>query len=440
MNNKEKEAFAQYIIETAQKYGADQIAVNIINESEVGLQYRDGAIEQLQESQQNELAVSIYLDHKYSSHSTNDLRKDAVTKFIERAVKSTKYLTADRYRELPNPKYYPKNFDLDLQLLDPDYEKVTTEQRLQTVKEIYDIAKSESEQIISVTSGCGDVAYSSLKATSNGFLGHKEGSLFYMSAEATVKDNDARPEDWSSAQSRFRSQMPDVAIIAKQAANGALDKRGQSKIKTGKYTLIIENRAAARLLSMLISPMSAAAIQQKSSYMDGLIGKSVASSKLTIIDNPLLIKGLASRIYDDEGIESKIRTVIEKGVLQQYYVDSYYGKKLGIEPNGGGTSNLILEAGNRSVEQIVSDIKSGIYVTSFNGGNSNSTTGDFSFGISGFYVENGEMQKPVNEMNISGNAKELWQNLVELANNPYEYSAWQVPTLVFEGVSCSGLG
>ncbi len=438
MTHKEKEAFAQYVMETAKKYGAEQISVNIVNESEVGLQYRDAAIEQLQESQQNELSVSIYIDHKYSNHSTNDLRKNAVTKFLERAVKSTKYLTADEYRELPDPKYYPKNLDIDLQLRDENYHKLTTEERLQTVKAIYDIAKSESEDIISVTAGCGDVVYSSFKATSNGFAGHKEGSLFYMSAEATVKDQDARPEDWSSAQSRFLNQMPDVAIIAKKAANGALDKRGQGKIKTGKYTLIVENRVATQLLSMLISPMSAAAIQQKSSYMDGLIGKSVASQKLTIVDNPLIMKGLASRLYDGEGIAGKQRTVIKNGVLQQYYVDSYYGKKLGIEPNGGDTSNLILDLGSRTVEQIVSDTKEGIYVTSLNGGNSNSTTGDFSFGISGFYVENGEIQKPINEMNISGNAKELWQNLVELANNPYAYSSWQVPTLVFEGVSCSG--
>lgn len=439
MNKQDKELLAQYIIETAKKHGADQVAVDISNESEIGLQYRNGEIEQLQESQQNGLSIKIYAENKYSSHSTNDLSKDAVAKFVERAVKSTKYLTADKFRELPDPKYYPENLDTDLQLRDPNYEDVTTENRLQIVKEIHDIAKAESKQIISVTAGCGDAVYSNFKALSNGFSAHKDGSIFSMGAEVTVKDKDSRPEDWRWVQSRFYNLLPDMSVIAKQAANGALDKRGQSKIKTGKYTLIVENRAATGLLSMLISPMSAASIQQKSSYMDGMIGKSIASNKLTVLDNPFIIKGLASRLYDGEGIESKKREIITNGVLQQYYIDSYYGKKLGLEPNGGSSSNLILEVGERTIEQIVADTQQGIFVTSFNGGNSNSTTGDFSFGISGFYIEKGEIVKPVSEMNISGNSKELWQNLEELGNDPYQYSQWQVPALVFGGVSCSGM-
>ncbi len=439
MNKSEKESLAQYIIDTAKKNGANEIAVNLTEESEVSLQYRDGEIEQLQESQQSGLSVKIYADHKFSSHSTNDLRKEAITKFIERAVQSTKYLTADKYRELPDPKYYPNSLEQDLKLVDADYDTVKTEERLKIAKEIHDLAKAESDKIISVAAGYGDAVISSFKAHSNGFSGHKEGTFFSTGAEVTVKDNDARPEDWYWVQSRFKKQFPGVDFIAKKAAQGALGKIGQAKIKTGTYNVIVENRAAMNLVSMLMSPMSASAIQQKSSYLDGMIGQFVASDKLTIIDNPFIINGLGSRLFDSEGIASKERKIIDKGILQQYYIDSYYGKKLGLEPNGGSSSNLIFETGNQSIDDLMKGLKEGIFLTGFNGGNSNSTTGDFSFGISGFYFENGKIAKPINEMNISGNAKEFWKQLTEVANDPYPYSKWQVPSLVFEGVNFSGL-
>jgi len=439
MNKTEKESLAAYIIDTAKNNGANEVAVNLSEESEVSLQYRDGEIEQLQESQQSGLSVKIYADHKYSTHSTNDLRKDAIAKFIERAVKSTKFLTADKFRELPNPKYYPKNLDQDLKLVDTDYENIKTEDRLKIANEIYDLAVGESEKIISVAAGYGDAIFSSFKAHSNGFSGHKDGTIFSTGAEVTVKDNDVRPEDWYWVQSRFKNLFPSAEFIAKKASLGALNKIGQSKIKSGSYNLIVENRAAMNLVSMLMSPMSASAIQQKSSYLDGMIGHAIASEKLNIVDDPFIVGGHGSRLYDSEGIASVERKIVDKGILQQYFIDSYYGKKLGLEPNGGSSSNLVFDIGNQSIDELIVNLKNGIFLTGFNGGNSNSTTGDFSFGISGFYFEDGKIVKPINEMNISGNAKEFWMQLTEVANDPYPYSKWQVPSLVFEGVNFSGL-
>jgi len=438
MNNSEKESLAAYVIELAKKNGADEIAVNLGEESEVGIQFRDGEIEQLQESQQNALSVSIYYQNKFSSHSTNNLNRIALTEFIEKAVRATRFLTADKFRELPNPKYYPSNFDIDLNLFDPFYNEVKTEDRIQLVKEIYETSKSQSDKIISVAAGYGDTIFSSLKVHSNGFLGHSQGTMFSASAEVTVKDNDSRPEDWYSAQSRFINKIPDAKIIGKKAAQGALKKIGQTKIKSGTYNMLVENRAAMRLISMLISPMSASSIQQKSSYMDGMLGKAIASNILTITDNPFIKGGLGSKLYDGEGIATRERCIIDKGILQQYFIDNYYGKKLGMEPTGGSSSNLLFTIGNQSIDQMVAQINQGILITGFNGGNSNSTTGDFSFGISGFLFENGQIIKPINEMNISGNAKTFWANLIQLGNDPYLYSKWQVPSLLFESIAFSG--
>lgn len=434
----EKESLAQFVIDEAKKHGADEIAINISNDSGVDIQYRDGKIEQLQESQQSGLSINVYGAHKYSSHSTNDLDRNRLEKFVEQAVLSTKYLTADKFRSLPDPKLYPEDLSKDLQLVDKDFAKIGTKFRLETVKELYEAAKSKSDKIISVATGYGDGVFHTLKVHSNGFSGSMEGTSFSAGAEVTVRDGDARPEDWYYIQTRFKDDIPSLKFIGLKAAEGALSKIGQTKVKSGQYSMLVENRAAMRLVSMLISPLSAAAIQQKSSYLDGMLDKSIASGVLNIVDDPFVPKGLGSRLYDGQGIASQKRTVIKKGVLKSYFVDDYYGRKLGMEVNGGSSSNFIFDTGGKSFEQTLVSLKKAIWVTGFNGGNSNATTGDFSFGVSGFLVEKGHVVKPINEMNISGNAKDFWQKLSEMVNDPYPYSKWKVPSMLFEDISFSG--
>jgi PmbA protein len=133
------------------------------------------------------------------------------------------------------------------------------------------------------------------------------------------------------------------------------------------------------------------------------------------------------------------RVKIEKGVLKEYYIDTYYGSKLGMEPNSGSTTNVALEYGSKSLDDLIKGMKKGIVVRNFIGGNSNSTTGDFSFGIMGQYVEDGKIIKPVNEMNISGNMSDFWNSLSEVGNDPYVYSTWRLPSLYFTDVQFSGI-
>jgi PmbA protein len=131
--------------------------------------------------------------------------------------------------------------------------------------------------------------------------------------------------------------------------------------------------------------------------------------------------------------------MIDKGVLKSYYIDTYYGKKLGMEPTSGSSTNIVLDYGTKSLEEMVKEMKKGILITSFIGGNSNSTTGDFSFGIIGRYVEDGKIIKPVHEMNISGNFTDLLNQLVEVGNDPYIYSSLRLPSLHFKDVQFSGI-
>lgn len=439
MNNNEILDLAEWVVKETIKAGADEAFVSSYKYRAIDIQYRDKKIEKLQESTQKSLSLDVYAKQRYSGHSTSDLKKESLKKFISEAVASTKYLSEDEFRKLPEPKYYPKETSGDLGIFDSYYEKIESPERIKIASEIESIAMAQSEKIISVTSSYYDNLAEGVRVTSNGLKNEWKSTLFSVSASVTVKDENSKPEDWFSASTKCYKDIPSAGLIAQNAANRALKKIGQKKIESGKYPMLVENRAVGNLINTLGGPMTARAIQQKSSFLDGMMDKKIASEKLTVIDDPFLYKGLGSRFCDNEGLAAKKRVMIEKGILRSYLVDNYYGRKLGMELTSGSTSNIIFDQGSKSLDELVKEIKKGILVNGFIGGNSNSTTGDFSFGIVGLLIENGAIVKAVNEMNISGNAKELWNQLVEIGNDPYPYSSLRSPAMLFDGVNFSGL-
>ncbi|MBN2411206.1 TldD/PmbA family protein [candidate division KSB1 bacterium] len=440
MSKNDRLELAQWAITRALKLGADQAAVSISNQRDVEVEFRDNKPEKLKESTQNSLSLKIYTDQKYSYHSTNDMGKESLEKFIKEAIVSTTYLTKDEYRSLPDPKYYPENLNIELDILDKSYQQIDTKERVKLAAEIEKAALNISDKIISATASYSDTHFHLVRVHSNGFSAGIEGTSFGAGVEVTVKDPDGgRPADWSWAVTRFFNELPNAEFLAKKAVGGALAKIGQDKIESGKYTMIVENRAASRLISLLTGPMTARALQQKSSYLEGKQGQQIASEKLTLIDDPFIKRGLGSRLFDSEGLAVKRRVLIEKGVLKEYLLDDYYGKKLGLEPNSGSTSNIIFDNGSGTMEDMIKDVEKGILINNFIGGNSNSTTGDFSFGIVGQFISDGQIVKPVNEMNISGNSEEFWHKLLKLGNDPYPYSSTRVPSLLFNDIQFSGI-
>lgn len=435
----DKLELAKWAADFAKKQGASQTRVEVSNSRDVEIEVRDKKLEKLKETTQNSLSLNIYLDKKYSGHFTNDLRKESLEKFIKEAVIATKYLSADEFRELPDPKYYPKDKSMNLNILDKNYEVLNTDKRIEIAKALEKSAVAQSDKIISATGGFYDSLYSSAMVMSNGFEGISEATSFWAGANVTVKDNDARPEDWNYKGSRFFNDLPSAEELGKEAADRALRKIGQKKIESGTFDMLVENRSCGRLIGMLISPMSAQSLQQKSSFLEEMMGKKIASDKFTLIDDPFIVGAFGSRLYDGDGIASQKRTMIEKGVLKRFYIDNYYGKKLGMEPTSSGTSNLIFEYGPRSMGEMIKSIDKGIFVTSFIGGNSNSTTGDFSFGVSGMLIEKGILVHPIYEMNITGNAKEFWDKLAEMGSDVYENSQWMTSSMLFKDIYFAGL-
>ncbi len=216
-------------------------------------------------------------------------------------------------------------------------------------------------------------------------------------------------------------------------------KLGQTKVKSGKYTMVVDPLNSGRLVSPMIQALYGSALQQKNSFMLNKLGTQVAAAKMTLMDEPHLPQASGARYFDNEGVATQRRAIFENGVLNTYFIDTYNAKKMNVEPTISSPSLLVMKTGSKDLDGLTAGVSNGILVTGFNGGNCNSSTGDFSYGIEGFLIENGKLTVPVSEMNITGNMLSLWNSLVETGNDPRLSSSWRIPSLVFDGVDFSGL-
>lgn len=439
MNNAERKQLARWASEYARKQGASDTSVTITRRRQVEIEVREQKTESIKESTENNLSLQIYRDNKYSSHNTNNLKKDQLEKFISEAVAVTAYLSSDPHRQLPDPSLYPRSLDKNLLLFDEVQPGVTPEYRIEQAMKIEQGVRDNQKELLSVTTYFQDNMVESVKVHSNGFEGEQTDTMFNMGGTLSVNDNDSRPSGWYFASSRFLNKLPTTEEITEAIIFETLRQLGQKQAPSGKYAMLVENKVAANLLWYYFDAMNGYNLQQQSSFLIGKQNTQVGSDLFTVIDDPFIESGLASRQYDYEGIAARKRTMLEKGILKEYFINNYYGRKLGVTPNGGSQSNIIVPPGSRSQDQIIALHQKAILVTGFNGGNANATTGDFSFGIQGQLIENGKIVRPVNEMNITGNYMSLMNNLVEIGNDPYPYSSFRTPLLAFEGVDFSGL-
>lgn len=433
---------ARRVVKTSLAKGAKEAAARTYKVREVSVQWRDGKLEQINEATTRGVGLQLYVDGRYSMASSSDLRPEALDQFIADSVAMTRALAVDPFRSLPDPALYEGRAKLDLQLQDPAYAAVTAEQRREIAKEIEAGARAVkgAEAILSVTTSFSDTLTEELRLASNGFEGERVTTAFFTSAGVTVKDQDGRrPEDFAYGGVRFLGEMPSATGVGRQAAERAIGRLGSKKGESAVLPMVLENRSGGRLVSALIEPLSASALQQKRSFLEGKVGQAIGSELLTIADDPHVPKGFGSRLYDNEGLAAKRLPVVEKGVLRNYFVDTYYGKKLNLAPTTGSPSNGAWALGDKPVAGLIAEVKDGIYVTGFLGGNSNATTGDFSLGVKGFRIRGGALAEPVSEMNISGNMAEMLKRLVAVGNDPFPYSSLRTPTLVFEGVQFAGL-
>ncbi len=426
-------------IEAAKKHGASDAWASIGRSREVEFTLRDGELEKVQENTSQSLSVTLYVDGRYASHRTTSLAADRVDSFIGEAVALTRALEPDPDRLLTDPALYEGRTQESLDLVDSaigDFDREWRMTRLQAMDE----AARADDKVISASSYVSNTFGRSAAASTNGFRGENQGTQTWLGSSVTVREGgDRKPEGDLYVGSRYAGDLLDPAAVAREALKRALDRIGSVKGPTRRTTMIVDPQAGWRPIYSLIGPATARSIHQGRSFWKGKLGTSIAPEILTIVDDPLIKRGLASRPYDGDGIAAKPLPLVEGGVATNLYVDPYYGRKTGMAPTTGGRSNILVSNGvDKGLAEILKEVGEGIYVTSWLGGNSDGTTGDFSFGLRGHLVENGEIGAPVGEMNVTGNLLELLGSLVMIGDDPWPYRSLRTPTMVFEGVQFSG--
>ena len=439
MISEQNKSIAHWTMEYALKNGCQASRVSVVTGTNNTFEYRNTQLDKLQQSTENKLFIELFVDGRYGTFSTNRIDKSELEDFVKNGIASVKYLAPDPFRQLPPvERYFVSDGEEDLDLYDETFSSIRTEDKLtlveQATKEIY----GRDDRIISVSSAYDDGVGEEYMVSSNGFEGETSDSAFNMTVEVSLKTGgSARAEAFWYDSSGYWNDLVKSGI-GEKAFERALRKIGQEKIKSGKYDMILDNTVSARVFSPIISALYGSALQQKNSFLLDRLGEKITSDCFSVMDMPYTKRTFGARYYDGEGVATEERPIIESGVLKTYYIDTYNSLKMNVAPTISSPSVIVAQKGMRNFDQMLSAMTTGIWVTGFNGGNTNPTTGDYSFGVEGFLIENGLPVRPLNEMNITGNMLTLWQNLVEVGNDPRRNSSSKIPTLLFGEINFSG--
>lgn len=426
-------------MEYALKNGCQASRISLYNGSSSSFEIRDMKIDRLQQASENSLVVQIFVDGRYGSYSTNRLNKAELEKFIKDGIDATRFLAEDKARTLPDASLYYRGGGADLQLIDPKFDSIQPDDKVALAMNLCNEMMGKDDRIISTNSSYSDEKDFKYIVASNGFEGETSGSSFSVSASVSIHgEGDARPESFWYDSSLYYDVLKKEGIGTK-ALERVLRKLGQKKVASGKYKMVVDNMNSGRLLSPIIDALYGSSIQQKNSFLLDKLNQQVLGDKVTLTDEPHLIKASGARYFDGEGVATKRMPVFENGVLKTYYIDTYTANKMQVNPTIASPSIFTMQLGTKDTEELIAAVDNGLLITGFNGGNCNSTTGDFSYGIEGFLIENGKLTQPISEMNATGNMITLWNNLLEAGNDPRTFSSWRIPSLLFDEVNFSGL-
>lgn len=433
---------ARRVAERARSLGAEEASVSVSRSSEVSLTRRAGKLEQAQQATSLGVSLSLLVEDRFSTHSTSDLRPEALDDFLGRAVAATRVLEPEPERRQPERALCGRGAAEEvLDLHDPAHATLSADRRRELAEAMEGAidALPERRRILSSTVYVTDSVSDSARVMTNGFEGVHRETGYGMGGEATLEEPDGRrPEAFAWYGASHRATIPAPEAIAAEIWRRAEERTGCRPIGSGRYPMLLENHAVGRILGVLGGPLSGSELHQGRSCLAGKLGERIASERLTLIDDPLIPRASGSRPWDGDGLRARPMPILEDGVLKNYYLSVYYGRKLGMAPTSGGRSNWVVPAGQRSREAILADLPRCIVVTGFLGGNSNALTGDFSFGIQGLLYENGRCTAHLSEMNVSGNLFGILAAFREAADDVWTWSSLRSPSLLFEDVSFSG--
>lgn len=444
MINKE---LALEILDIANRLGSENCRVVLNSNTQSSFCVKNNVLDKIESSNSSSVFLQLYTNSRYGSFSTNILEKGRLVEFVKKAIETTEAVAPDLERGLPDPELYYKNDGEDLEQYDPSVGSLTNQQKIEIAYNCSNEIFESDDRILSVSSTFEESEEHNIVVDSQNFINQNSQSSFFLNCECSVMaDDDTRPEGWWYDGSLYFESLKKEGI-AKEALKRAVDRLNPQKLISGQYNIILENRVASRMISPLLSALSGAALQQNNSFLKETKGKQLFNNQLMIIDKPHLKRRFGSRYFDNEGVATKEMAIINEGVVSNYFINSYYSKKLSMPTTIDSPSQPLCfsrERGERgesklSYHPLIADCHKGILITGFNGGNSNSATGDFSFGIQGFWFQDGVIKYPIKEMIITGNLIDFWSRFISSAHDYTTATRILTPSLAFEGITLNGI-
>ena len=432
-------------LQCALDHGAAKARATLNKSSENLVATLDGGIDKVTRCEDRSLSLALFVDGRYGSFSTNKLDREALEAFITKAVGIVRMLAPDPCRDLPDPARCCKDATtgLEMDIYDPDFGSITAEDRCKAALEasVWGRQDGKGWKLISEEGEYSDSEYSMYVADTQGLSCLHTETSFDYGVEVTIEDEQGDKYSgwwWHAAPMAADLKAAGCGTVALERAAAQI---GAEPAPSGKYNLVVDSDVASKMVSPMLGALNAYSIQQNNSFLVGSLGKQVLPEGLTILDLPHLKGQTGSKLFDSEGVATSEAPIVEKGVVRRYFINTYMSGKLQMEPTLEEAIRPKVCGWPReglTQQDILAMCGSGILVTEFNGGNSNSATGDFSYGVSGFVFEDGRPVRPVSGMLVTGNYLTLWQNLIAAGSDARACMSKLIPTLAFSNVDFSG--
>jgi PmbA protein len=435
-----------HVIAAARKAGADAADAILIEESSQSISWRMGTLEDVSRSEGIDLGLRVFKGQKVASVSSSDLSASALDRVVERAVAMAALAPEDPFARLADDSLLCKEPHPDLQLAAADLP--STEHLRLWAAEAEDAARGVSGVTNSEGAGAGSGYGLVALATSAGFRGAYASTSVSVSASVIAERDGLMERDYAYHSVRHPFDLEAAAAIGHEAGQRTVRRLGAVKPASAVLPVVFDPRVSGSLVGHLLGAISGQAIARKSSFLQDSMGQQIFAPGISILDDPLRIRGLRSRPFDAEGLPTRQTTLVKDGVLQSWLLDLASARQLGLAPTGHasrgvssppspGASNVHLAAGSVSPGTLMADIKLGIYVTEMIGSGVNGVTGDYSRGAVGFLIENGELTTPVSELTIASSLQHMFKNLVAADDLHFRYGV-NAPTIRVDGMTIAG--
>ncbi len=435
------------LIEAAKTAGADAADAMAVEGTSLSIDIRQGALEQAERAEGIDLGLRVLIGGRQACVSASDTSARTVSEMAERAVAMAREAPDDPYAGLADADQLASGWDMAAFDLE-DTNAEPSPAALETDARMAEAAALAQAGVVQVEASGGYGRQRIHLAASNGFSGGYGRSSRSVSAVAFVGTGTGMERDWSAESRIYQADLPGADVVGTLAGERALQRLGARKPATGAYPVLYDERIANSLIGHLLSAINGAAIARGSSWLRDAMGMQVLPQGLSVIEDPHRPRISGSRPFDGEGLATKRRAIVQDGVLTGWTLDLATGRKLGMpstanaargtsSPPSPSTSNIDLTPGTASRADLLRDMGTGLLITSLIGSSVNATTGDYSRGASGFWVEGGEIAYPVNECTIAGNLRDMLMRITP-ANDARPHLGTRVPSLLVEGLTLAG--